>query len=151
MKKPYNAKAKNQIKYSKLMNESGFVSRQNLTGEARFGGKPNKWPSGEARYFEDKYENGRPDNENNPNKQNLTKSSTANQEDDQAPSTNRSVEPNDKVHGDKDEKQNEKKSGEKANEESTVTEEEQRHHSIELTSNQPQTDNLENFAHRMYR
>lgn len=154
MKKPYNMKQKQQIKYSKLMNESGFVSRQNLTagnGEARF--KPNKRPEQSGRYSEpDKNESGRPDNENN---QNLTKTS-ANQEDDQPSqqqqqqSTNRSVDSSDKVNSDKEEKPSEK-SGEKANEESTTTEEEQRHHSIELTSNQPQTDNLENFAHRMYK
>ena len=149
MKKQYNVKAKNQVKYSKLMNESGFVSRQNLTnGEMRFN-KPNKRPSGGHSEVDKYAANERPDNENG---QNLTKSSSsANQEDDQPASTSRSADPIDKVSSDKEEKPSEKSGEKPATEESAAATDEEQRHSIELTSNQPQTDNLENFAHRMYR
>lgn len=147
MKKPYNMKKqKNQIKYSKLMYESGFLNRPNMTNNTRF--KQSQQPSNkQIKYSEpDKLaneSNKAVDNEKeSTNNQNNTKLT----EDKQA--TNRSTDLNDKIN-EKVNKSNEK-SNEKSTEENAATEE--GHHSIELTSNQPQqTDNLEDFAEKMYR
>ena len=169
-KKPYNLKKhKNQIKYSKLMNETGFVSRpNNITNEVRLN-KSNKRTHNhyqqqhhhqqpqQIKYSEpDKYANTNEKSidtkeSNRENNQNLTKLTTTNREDDQ--STNRSTDQNDKVNEKSNDKLNEK-ANEKLIEVSAVANEEGQNHSIELTSNQPQqTDNLEEFEknEKMYR
>lgn len=155
-KKSYNLKKhnnKNQIKYSKLMNESGFVSKQNQTGDRQSSNKfsNNQQRSQQMKYSEpDRYLN-KPQTVEQPTKdehkeinKDQIKSTT---QEDQTNSRSANDQQNDK----QTEKVNDAKLNDgKLNEESTATEFRTEQEGQKLTSNQPQTD-LEDFAEQLYR
>lgn len=156
-KKAYNLKKpnKNQIKYSKLMNESGFMNKQNQT--SKFSNNQKRPQHQQMKYSEpDSYLNKQKSEDMNKdeNKQaNKDQLKSAAQEDQ---TNSRST--NDQQNDKQTEKVNDKSVNDaklndaKLNEESTATEfrsEQQEGHS-DLTSNQPQTD-LEDIAEKLYR
>ena len=156
LKKPsYNMKKnKNQIKYSKLMNETGFVNRPNMTNNPeRSNNKSPKRTSPPAKYSEpDKFANERLNKPVESKESGHQSSQSTSNADDE--SASRSADQPDNKQNEKD-KLNEKKSSnenlnEKLSEDTNPATEEHRD-AIELTSNQPQTDNLEDVAEKMYR